>query len=752
MNQVEEASGGPFAHTPNAEGSWHLLSEHLAGTGMLAGKFASRFGGSDLARTAGWLHDVGKCSCAFSAYLRTCSVSGDEAGKRAFPKRDHRRAGAILAKGHGYSVAILLAAAILGHHGGLSDLGDVTAQLAEAAEDPELMETLELARAQLGPELLDHVPVPPGWVLRGAADRSRSGQEAFNRDVEMLYRMVFSALVDADFLDTEGHFKPGRPVEQAGGRGMVGLAERFDQRRAGLLAGRPPTPLNAARSELYAAVLATAGRPPGIYQLATATGSGKTMIGLGWALAHAAANNLSAVVTALPFITVTDQVAAVYRSLLDEPGGAPVVLEHHSGVDVDSSWRKLAAENWDSPVVVTTTVQLFESLFSNRPSACRKLHRLARTVIVIDEAQALPLEVLDPVIDSLRSLVDRFGSSVLIMTATQPALDRIPAMVGQRVVEDLLPESSAWDAVFVRTSIRQAGLLSHAEVASVVRANDRCLCVLNTIKDARTIAQAVGADEVLYLSTHLRPADRRARIETIRVRLARGERCRVVSTQLVEAGVDLDFPMVLRAMGPLPALAQADGRCNRNGLTAELGETVIFDLVDGGRPPGAYYGTGTAQTRVVLARGDVDIRSPAVVAEWYRLVLADPTSNPDRRAVQEKRAAFMYRGVAEAFRMIDQDTTAVAVPWPSDDPRAAQVEEIMSFLSSHPQAGFVPLGPRQVRALQDVTVQLRRRVLDGAVADGLATRVNDALYRWEGDYDTVIGLVFSPIAQEDLIW
>jgi len=741
-----------FAHTPNAEGSWHLLSDHLIGTGALAGDFASRFAAGDLARTAGWLHDVGKCSCAFSAYLETCAASGDEAGKRAFPKRDHKRAGAVLAERHGYSLAILLAATILGHHGGLSDLGDVKAHLAEAVKDPELEKTLDRARAQLPSEVLGHVPTLPAWVASGAVDRSPPGQAAFNRDVEMLYRMVFSALVDADFLDTEMHFKPGRPLERSGRRAIGGLAERFQRRRADLLAGSPATLVNVARSEVYATVLATAGRPPGIYQLATPTGSGKTMIGLGWALSHAAANGLRAVVTALPFITVTDQVAAVYRSLLDEPGEEAVVLEHHSSVDVDSSWRKLAAENWDAPVIVTTTVQLFESLFSRLPSACRKLHRLAGTVIVIDEAQALPLEVLDPVIDALRALVERFGASVLVMTATQPAIDRVPAMAGKRGAENLLPDSSAWDTVFARTRIRHAGSMSHADVAGAVRERDRCLCVLNTIKDARTIAEAVAREDVLYLSTHLRPADRRERIGLIRERLDGGEPCRVVSTQLVEAGVDLDFPLVLRAMGPLPSLAQADGRCNRNGLMEDLGETVIFDLVDGGFPPGAYYGTGTAQTRVVLARGDQDIRSPEVVAEWYRLVLADPTANADRRAVQEKRALFNYRAVAAAFQMIDQDGAPVVVPWPPADARAPHIEDILAFLASRPSAVFVPLGPRAVHALQDVTVQLRRRVIEHALRDGLVTKVNEALYRWEGDYDPVTGLVFSPKAQEDLIW
>lgn len=751
MSLQVAAAAGPFAHTPSSDGSWHLLVDHLRATATAAGEFSSHFGAEDLGRTAGWLHDVGKCSCTFSAYLQTCHASGDEAARKAFPKRDHKRAGAVLARDSGQSLGILLATTVLGHHGGLADLGDVKTQLADADHDPQVQETLERARAQLGPSVLGHVPTLPDWVLAGTTDRSPAGRETFNRDVEMLYRMVFSALVDADFLDTEAHFKPRRPAERSGGASIAGLAQRFERRRAELVANSPATPVNAARSELYARALAAAARPPGVYQLATPTGSGKTMIGLGWALAHAAANNLRSVITALPFITVTEQVAGVYRDLLDEPGTASVVLEHHSQVDTESGWQKLATENWGSPVVVTTTVQLFESLFSNRTSACRKLHRLSESVIVIDEAQALPLEVLDPVADSLRCLVERFGASVLIMTATQPTLERIPAMAGRRPAEDLLDGTSAWDAVFARTRVRRAGWLTHAEVAGQVNSAVRCLCVLNTIKDARTVAQLVGR-EVLYLSTHLRPADRWQRIELVRARLGRGERCQVVSTQLVEAGVDFDFPLVLRAMGPLPSLAQADGRCNRNGLMPELGETIIFDLVDGGCPPGPYYQTGTAQTRVVLARGDMDIRARATVAEWYRLVLDDPTVSLDRRDVQPKRVGFMYRSVAEAFRMIDQDTVAVAVPWPSDDPRASRVDEVLVFLGARSQSGFVPMGPADVRALQQVTVQLRRRVVDAAVRDGLATKVNDALYRWEGGYDPLTGLVFSSTAQEDLIW
>jgi CRISPR-associated endonuclease/helicase Cas3 len=739
----DHAQQGPFAHTPNESGSWHLLSDHLRGTAELAGKFAGWFGAAELGRAAGWLHDVGKCSCAFSAYLQTCGTLGDEVARKAFPKRDHRRAGAVVARDSDKKFGLLLGTTILGHHGGLCDLGEVRAQLAEADADPTLRETLALARRQLGPAVLEHAFEAPDWVTAGPS----AGQAAYVRDVEMLFRMVFSALVDADFLDTEAHFRAAMPSERSGGRGMDGLAEHFDLRRAELIAHSPGSAVNQARSELYASVLATAGRSPGIYQLATPTGSGKTIIGLGWALAHAAANGLRSVITAVPFITVTDQVAEVYRSLL----GSDVVLEHHSQVDSDNGWQKLAAENWDSPVVVTTTVQLFESLFSNRTSTCRKLHRLAGSVIVLDEAQAIPLEVLDPVIDGLRSLVDRFGASVLIMTATQPTLERLPAMAGHRVPEGLLTDTMRWDGIFARTRIQYAGSLSHTDVAGLVGSKERCLCILNTIKDARTIALEVGQGDILYLSTHLRPADRRERIRTIRRRLASGESCRVVSTQLVEAGVDLDFPLVLRVMGPLPSLAQADGRCNRNGGMDTLGQTIIFDLVDGGSPPGSYYKTGTAQTQVILGRGDVDIRSRPVVQEWYRLVLDDPTTKLDRACVQKLRKDFNYRQVAEAFCMIDQDTVAVVIPWPFEDSRSQQIESILAFLGSRSDSRFVPMGPWDVRALQDVTIQLRRRLLDEALQGGLATRINDALYRWEGAYDSITGLLFSPTASEALI-
>lgn len=298
-----------YAHTPNGQGDWHLLVDHLRGTAEPAAAFADPFGAAELARTAGWLHDAGKCSDTFSAYLRACDADGNAAARRAFPvgTRDHKRPGALRASQIDGYLGPLLATMILGHHGGARPgdcpepprrgrrgsrcCGD-SRQIRPAGDRP----AVQLSTA--GPQWLREPP------------NGKAAQEAFVRDVEMLGRLVYSALVDADFLDTEAHFKSGQPRREE--RPLDGLRERFEDGRRSILARATHTPVNVARSQMYDAVLATAGRPPGLYSLAAPTGAGKTLIGLGWALAHADAHGLRRIVTAVPFIT---------RFPLDPPAG-----------------------------------------------------------------------------------------------------------------------------------------------------------------------------------------------------------------------------------------------------------------------------------------------------------------------------------------------------------------------------------------------------------------------------------------------
>lgn len=734
-----------FAHTPDDHGTWHLLADHLAGTAERAARFAEAFDAEELGRTAGWLHDAGKCSETFSAYLAAAAKT-PEGAKRMFPSRDHKRPGAVRAADLHPIAGPLLATTILGHHGGMHDCGDVRSRLADARTDPAVAATLACFDELVGPPPFPLSTTGPPWC--DERPTSKVAQAAFLRDIEMLWRLVFSALVDADWLDTEAHFSRERARARRPDRSLDGLGGRLGGRRCDFLAGQPDSPVNRARSEIYDTVVARAALPPGLFALAAPTGAGKTQIGLGWALAHAWAHGLRRVVTAVPFITVTDQVAEVYRELLDDGDDRPVI-EHHSQVVGGDGIQKLASENWDAPVVVTTTVRLFESLFSNRPSDCRRLHRLARSVIVIDEAQAIPVEVLDPVVDGLRVLCDRFGASVLIMTATQPTLEHIASTQG-RPAHDLLPEVGDWARVFERTTTKMIkGELSHGEVGRLVSEHRQCLCIVNTINDAREITTAAGA-AVLHLSTMLRPADRRDRLKEIHRRLRAGAECRVVSTQLVEAGVDLDFPVVMRAMAPLPSLAQADGRCNRNGSIAGAGGglTIVFNLAEGKQPPGAYYKAGTAHTRVMLADTATDFRHPATVATWYEGFLHDPSVVLDKGNVQRSRAALDYRTTADQFHMIDDDTQPVVVPWELGHPRAAAITDLLGRLRDGKR-----LDPDAVRKLQDVTVSVRKSVAARALRLQIASPLNDHLLEWRADgYDDQIGLVFESPPMEAMIW
>jgi CRISPR-associated endonuclease/helicase Cas3 len=721
------------------------------GTADLAHKFAESFGGAEFARSLGLLHDVGKCSCVFAAYLAACASDGDDRAKTRFHSRDHKTAGAVTASKADPRWGTLAALTIIGHHGGMPDLQEARARLDEAGRDPTMAETLRRAAEYLGPGVMGSPISVPSWLN----DRpvGKEAQEAHLRDVEMFVRMAFSALVDADWLDTERHFQPPAAARRGGDVSLDLLDRRCQQYRTQLLKRVSDSPVNQARREIYESLMETVERPPGLYQLSAPTGSGKTLLGLEWGVRHAARNGLRRLVTAVPFITVTDQVAEVYRSVLEEHStgrSTPVVLEHHSQVAEGGWWQRLAAENWDAPVVVTTTVRLFESLFSNRPSDCRRLHRLARSVIVLDEVQALPLEMLEPIVDALRVLVERFGATVVLMTATQPTLERVRSSGGV-AAEPLLASRAEWDATFSRTD-RQLlpTALTTLQLASELDHLGQFLCVLNSIGDAEDVTRELvsrGAEHLFHLSTRLRPADRRERFRRIRARLAAGEPCQVVSTQLVEAGVDLDFPVVYRTMAPLPSLVQADGRCNRDGLGSSKGRTVVFDLDGGKAPSGAYYRIGTLHTRVLLDENTFDPWAEDGVREWYRRLLDDGLVPTDAHGVQALRTHLRYRSVSEAFTMIDEDTRSVVIPWPSGDERAAAVDEVLARL-----ARGEPVDHRRYRALQDATVSLRPRMLERAVAEGLAESVTPVLYKWTGAYDELLGLQVAPLGPQDLIW
>ncbi len=714
------------AHSTNEAGQRHDLVAHLRAVAQTARTFAESFGGGDAAYYAGLWHDLGKFHPDFQAYLHAC----DEG--RAPPRGpDHKAAGSVLAKRHGAGLLPLL---IQGHHGGLTSPEQFEAWLGEHQRADRIETALTLAEEALP-------------AISGATQITLPGHIAHNSlAAEMFLRMLFSALVDADFLDTEHHFDADRSHARGSDIRLATLLERLEQAQQALLADAPKNPVNEARAAIYQACVEAADRPPGIFRLTVPTGGGKTRSAMAFALRHALLHGQQRVVVVVPFITITEQTAGVYRAIFEEDGGTPVVLEHHSGITGETAddesgdfrnvpvWSRLAAENWDAPIIVTTTVRLFESLFARSPSQTRRLHRLANSVIILDEAQALPSHVLRPALDVLRQLAAHYGTTVVLSTATQPAFGVIPTFAEVQASE-IVPEPARWFDSLRRVEYewRLHPPISWAEAASLLRSERQELAVVNTKKDAFALLDALDDREALHLSTTLCGAHRSAVIAEIRRRLKNGEPCHVISTQVVEAGVDIDFPMVLRALGPLDSVIQAAGRCNREG-NLERGRVVVFQPAEGGLPLGAYR-AAVGTTRAVLGAGIDHPDDTQVLQTYFERLFA--SVDTDRERIQNLRSSFNYLEVARRFRLIDDDTEPVVITaYGTDDERRRVRGWVEQLHAPGAQAR------RLLRVLQPYIVSLRRREAEryrrrGLIGEPLPGGVSE----WYGRYDPVRGLI-----------
>lgn len=712
------------AHSPNASGVWHTLADHLAGTGWRAGEFGEAFGSADACRFVGEVHDLGKADPAWQRYLAAAAAGNKPATV------DHKHAGAFICGDWGLGTCAFVVA---GHHGGIPNAADLRAKLAGGPTSGqrvamERVEQLDVVRPEA------RTAIPPQFVPGFDADG------AGKRRMEFWLRMVFSALVDADWLDTGRHFG-NSPRVAAQPDGLADLDARCDARRRIAVAERQNDPVAVARTEMFREVMSSATAPPGWFELTAPTGSGKTIAALSFALRHAAANGHRRVVTAVPFISVTEQVAGVYRELLEDESGQPAVLEHHSGMTArneSQTGRKLAAENWDARVIVTTTVQLLESLFDNHPSRTRKLHRLARSVLVLDEVQSLPWRLLEPTLEVLRELVRSYGCSVVLSTATQPPFSKIGSVDG---VERRQLASAHWFDAFDRTDadvIRDP--LSWDDFAARVALESdqnqgQCLVVLNTIADAREVCNRLaGRPGLIHLSSRLCPAHRMDVLKSVLSRLRRSEPCTLVSTQVVEAGIDVDFPVAIRAYGPLPAIAQVAGRVNRHGL-GERGKLVVLDPKEGSVPPDEYK-IGTQICRELMRAGANPLATQSLATYYNRLIRATG-DKLDKLQIQRERELLNFATVAERYRVIADETSPVLVPYGNFDPLHIDIPDD-------------PAGRRaRLRQLQPYMVSLRTRELNRC-KELIEERVGGVMV-WHGPYDPVFGLSLDR-ETEALIW
>ena len=752
-----------WAHSPAEDSDrWHPLEDHLRATAELARRFATPFGGGELAYWLGALHDIGKASCTWQEGLAKAAKHGGRVGT------DHKALGTRIAYERGLGP---FSVGIFGHHGGLIDLPSLRISLRKRLQDdPDAIASAESMLPRLLPDLPADLTgaVPEQWLCDPLVG-------------EMAMRLCFSALVDADWLDTSAHFAGLAEPQVRDDADFGQLFKRFEQRRRQLLAERSAAPVDAIRARVYDECLAAAEQRPGIFRLPAPTGAGKTLAAAGFALRHAELHDLRRVIVAVPFLTITEQNAAVYRQLLDEDGAEPTVLEHHSQVNFEAGptgrWARLAAENWDAPFVVTTFVRLFESLFDRKPGAMRRIHRLARSVIVLDEVQALRHAMLPPILDALRVLVQHFGATVVLSSATQPDFWALREFEGVDAV-DLIADAPKLvsDLRRVRYEWWTDPAPSLADVAERAASERAAMVVVNTTENAKTIfncwRDTVPEGVAWHLSTRMCPAHRKRVLETVRRRLRAQEPVLLVSTQLIEAGVDIDFPVVFRAMAPADSLLQAAGRANRDGRLPEGGRVVVFTATDGGQPPGYGILVDTAKLHLGPRRSDPDDLDAlsAYYRDVYRALNLEDRKNLGQ-AIQESRRRWEFQTVAEgpvvdviekhmdaaenhapkayqrdrkkAFRLIDDEGIPVVTPQGAATP---EEREALVTLIDEIRTSPVPK-MSDLRRLQPYTTTIHPSALKRGAAALMRPIIGDSvrtLAEWCGEYDPYTGITIDP--------
>ncbi|KXU34581.1 CRISPR-associated protein Cas3 [Ventosimonas gracilis] len=658
-----------FAHSTNPadKSDWQLLKGHLSCVGELAARNAAHFDAAHLARPMGLLHDLGKYTNAFQKRL-----SGE------FPKVDHSTWGARIAQKEYGELGLLMAYGIAGHHAGLANGRRRKARTT-------LQERLQNELPKLLPQWKTEINLPDAAEINKLPKDFKICSERVAFQFALLTRMLFSCLVDADFIDTDNFYRriEGRPARDGTSRpSLAQLRERLDARLSDF---RGDSEVNRLRAGILSHVRGQAAHEPGLFSLTVPTGGGKTLASLAFALDHAIAHGLRRVIFVIPFTSIVEQNAQVFREAFGELGES-AVLEHHSAfVDDPEKFvddpeksaqsrekRQLAMENWDAPVIVTTAVQFFESLFADRPSRCRKLHNIAGSVVILDEAQTLPLKLLRPCVTLLDELTLNYRTSIVLCTATQPALNDADGFRnGLKGVRELAPDPADLYRRLRRVNVRHLGTLDDEALAGHLRQREQVLCIVNNRRHARALFDAI-ADQpgACHLTTLMCAKHRSAVLGEIRQRLKDALPCRLISTSLIEAGVDIDLPTVLRAQAGLDSIAQAAGRCNREGRREPAdSEVLVFATAnpDWAAPPELKQ---FAQAfRSVEPRYRDDLLAPEAIRAYFREIYwqkgdkeLDACGLLDLLKAS-REDSLPFENLASDFRLIETTMRPVIIPW-----------------------------------------------------------------------------------------
>lgn len=707
----------------NDDGSFaiHDLEEHLRAVGDLAGEYASSFGASEWGRLAGLWHDLGKYSSAFQSYIARESGFDPEAHIEGGKGRvNHSSAGALHAVEKLGGKGRLLAYLIAGHHAGLPDWHSDEHALASLSQRLEERQHLQSISGL----------TIPAEVLHSAITHSCKplGGEA---GLALWLRMLFSCLVDGDFLDTEKFMDSEKGRSRGTFSSVAELLGKLDEHMTQLMAKVSSTSVNCVRAEVLRQCCERASDPPGIFSLTVPTGGGKTLSSMAFALRHAVQHNKSRIIYVIPYTSIIEQTAGVFRSIFGES-----IVEHHSNLDPEKETAKsrLATENWDASVIVTTNVQFFESLFAARPSSCRKLHNIVNSVVVLDEAQLLNPDFLEPILDTINLLAKHYGVTFVLSTATQPALQAREGFgwvfKGLNNVREIMPDPDGLYQDLERVTVEMPKDF-HARreweaLAAELTTYDSVLAVVNTRRDCRDWHRLMP-EGTIHLSAAMCGEHRSQVIEGIRSRLKQQVPTRVISTQLVEAGVDIDFPIVYRALSGLDSIAQAAGRCNREGL-AKRGKVVVF-VPPKSSPPGTLR--RAEQTTVSLLSGNTsDPMTRELFTRYFEhfYVKADSL---DKRGIQDllttdaRELKIQFRTAAEKFKLIDDIESQAILVWYGES------QTLIGKLKKD--------GPERwlMRKLQRYSVNMPRRVVDKLIQSGEVEEI------WPGIFAQAVSTLYD---------
>ncbi|WP_375507604.1 CRISPR-associated endonuclease Cas3'' [uncultured Caballeronia sp.] len=687
--------------TSNAdETDWQTLPDHLNAVGKLAGQAAKHFGATVLAETAGKLHDLGKYTDAYQQRIR--------GGQRV----DHATWGAKVASEKYGALGRMMAYGIAGHHAGLAN-----------GRDPGTRTSLDgRLAAELPPLFNDYLKdlTLPATPREMAPTTWHKNADRLQFQMSLLTRMIFSCVVDGDYLDTDRFYSKieNRPLDRDTPKPtLIELRAKLD---AHLGTFKVEKPIDITRAQILTHARSHTNDRVGMFSLTVPTGGGKTLTSLAFALDHAIAHGLDRVIFVIPFTSIVEQNAAVFKKAFGDLGDA-AVLEHHSafvptpGKNPEAAAKlRVVMDNWDAPIIVTTSVQFFESLYSSKPSQCRKLHNITGSVVILDEAQALPLKLLRPCVAVLDELALNYRTSVALCTATQPALNAPKFAGGFKDVIELAPDPEALFETLARVTIVSAGTLDDDALTQRMRHHEQALAIVNNRRHAQALYVSIADEEgARHLSTLMYPKHRTRVLSEVRETLKRENPCRLISTSLIEAGVDIDFPYVLRAEAGLDSIAQAAGRCNRSGKRSRAESIVeVFSTANPDWAPPKALMPLADKAREIMRAAKADPLSIAAINEYfgalYWQIGADKLDGCNLLGTIEADgiAAFKFELVDQQFQMIESVQMPVIIP------ADGECKALLRDLEHTESCGGI------ARKLQPYLIQIPRNAHDALAASG----------------------------------